>query len=140
MKLQSPVERRVITSVGHTFSFNKNEPIEIPPLAVQDCLQAGCHVVEGAVLTEEEVEKVVVVQGPERVKIVSEAMKQLIARNGREDFTGSGKPALEAIEKIVSFYITAQERDAVWQDVTENLSTTTQTVSSSGAKKEDEAG
>jgi len=121
MLLQSPINRKVITSVGYTFVFEKNKPLEVPPLAVQACLANGCHVVEGEVLEVEERKIVRVLQGPERTKAISEAMRKLVARNGRDDFTGAGKPNAVVLTEMLEFQVHAKERDVIWQSVSESI-------------------
>jgi len=116
MKLQSPVAVKVVTPVGYSFSFKPNEPQTIPPLAVQYCLSAGCHVVEGE-LTQEERKIVEVVRGPERDRQIGDAMKKLVARNGREDFTGSGKPNAVVLSEMLGYQVYAKERDELWEKV-----------------------
>lgn len=121
MKLQSPINRKVITSVGYTFVFKKNEPQEIPALAVQACLANGCHVVEGEVLEVEERKIVRILQGPERSEAIAGAMRKLVARNGRDDFTGAGKPNAVVLTEMLAFQVHAKERDVIWQAVTEEI-------------------
>lgn len=122
MQLQMPVDRKVITSVGHTIPFKKDEPREVPPAAVQDCLLQGAFVVKG-VLEEKEPPKQedVEVFGPERDKALERQMRKMIARNNRGDFTGAGKPDVFVMNKELQFNITAQERDKMWDEVRQNM-------------------
>lgn len=120
MILQSPVDKKVVTTVGYTFVFKANEPIEVPIMAVQACLQAGCHVVKGDI-TPAEVKIVQALQGPERDRVIGETMKKLVARNDRNDFTGSGKPNATVLTEMLGFTIFAAERDRIWQDVSESI-------------------
>lgn len=114
MKLQSPVNKTIITSVGYTFAFKADVPKNIPPLAVQECLAAGCHLVEGEKLTVGEKKEVTALQGPEREDAICEAIKTLVARNERDDFTGAGKPDATKLSSLVGFVVYAAERDTLW--------------------------
>ena len=121
MKLQSPIDKHIVTTVGYTFSFKAGEPIDVPPTAIQDCLHAGCHVSKGETLKGEEKEVAKVVQGPERERLICEAIRKLVARNVRGDFTGSGKPDATVLSKIVNFNVTAVERDILWPSVAQTI-------------------
>lgn len=121
MKLQSPVDKLIVTSVGYTFSFIANEPLEIPVIAVQSCLEQGCYAAKGEVLKTEEKEVAKVVQGDERERVISEAMRKMVASNKRGDFTGSGKPDATVLTKMLGFTVFAAERDTFWQTVSEKI-------------------
>lgn len=122
MKLQMPVDRKVITSVGHTIMFSKDEPREVPAAAVQDCLLQGAFVVKG-VLEDNQPPKQedLEVFGPERQTAIRRQMRKMIARNARTDFTGAGKPDVFVMNEELKFKITAQERDSEWDVVRQEL-------------------
>ena len=47
------------------------------------------------------------------------AIEQLQEDGGDDAFTAAGKPQVDAIEAIVGYDVTAQERDAVWESMSE---------------------
>lgn len=121
MKLVSPIDRVVVTKRGYTVEFKADEPVEVAFLAVDECLAAGCYPDKGEVVKPEEKEVLVELQGPEREAAVIEAMERLVARNGRDDFTGTGKPSIPKLTELLKFAIAAEERDRLWEKVLENL-------------------
>lgn len=127
MKLVSPIDRVVVTKRGYTVELKAEEPTEVAFLAVDECLAAGCYPDKDEVVKPEEKEILVELQGPEREDAIIEAMKRLVARNGRDDFTGTGKPSIPKLTELLKFTMTAEERDRLWTKVLDDL-----------GKKEDE--
>lgn len=122
MKLVAPSDRIVVTSTGHTYKFIKDEPIDVAYVAVKSCLLAGCYAAVGEEIpAEKKEEPQVQLLGPDRDEAIKEAMNKLVSRNGREDFTGTGKPDLKALAGLLNFQIDARERDTHWQEVLDTM-------------------
>jgi len=121
MKLQCPIDKLIVTSVGYTFNFKKNVPLNVPPIAIQDCLQQGCYAADGEVIPTEEKKEALDVQGPERETALKKQIRSMVARNKRGDFTGSGKPDAVVMTQDLGFQVFAKERDILWLEVSQTI-------------------
>lgn len=122
MKLQMAEDQVVITNMGHSFSFKKGEPLEIPASAVQSCVTQGATPAVDQIQSQSEAETFRQIAGPERDKAIMDLMKQMVARNKRGDFTGAGKPDARILTEELKFIVTAKERDELWDEVRDGLS------------------
>ena len=112
-------DRVISTTKGHTARFKAGEPKLIPATILEECLQAG------AVLTEEA--DALAVPAPEIVKpnpntserrpAIVAKMREMVARNDRDDFTASGRPDVRILERELGFKLDARERDEVWAEL-----------------------
>jgi hypothetical protein len=120
-------DRTVSTTKGHTIRFTAGEPIHIPVVVLEDCLQAG------AVPTAEEAGQevsdnlpgvpvlAVAPTGGARDEQIIAAMKGMFARNGRDDFTGQGRPDVRVLSRELGFSVDARERDELWLQIEPDL-------------------
>lgn len=111
---------RVISSTkGHTVRFKAGEPKHIPVVILEECLQAG------AIPTDEETALAVPApepvkvdpQGPDRRGAITTKMREMAARNQRDDFTAAGRPDVRVLERELGFKLDARERDELWADL-----------------------
>lgn len=102
----------VVTSTfGHAIRFEKGVPLEVPPLLVPEVVAAG-GIPESEI--EEEQAKPPVPSGEERNELITEAMKEIVLRAKREDFTAGGSPHVKAIGAMLGFDVDVRERDDLW--------------------------
>lgn len=107
--------KTVSSTRGHTITFIKDEPVHVPDDMHTDVMAIGAVPVDEVPDTEAKLPSEP--QGAEREKAIIDAMKQLVLRNKREDFTASGLPDARALKDILGFGINHKERDAVWTKV-----------------------
>lgn len=107
--------KTVSSTRGHTITFIKDEPVHVPDDMHTDVMAIGAVPVDELPDTEAKLPSEP--QGAEREKAIIDAMKQLVLRNKREDFTASGLPDARALKDILGFGIHHKERDAVWAKV-----------------------
>lgn len=104
------------TTKGHSISFKKGQPVFVPPVIERDAAAIGAECVDGEVKMLDD-EEVVIELSPEdrREKIIS-AFRALETRNAREDFTGTGQPAVKAVEKLSGVDTDRTEIAALWDE------------------------
>jgi hypothetical protein len=103
------------TTKGHTISFKKDQPINIPPVVVSDAVAIGAIAVNNDVDVLGEEEKVVApLTAAERKAKVFDAFRTMAGREIREDFTASGVPNAKRLPALTGFEITSKERDTYW--------------------------
>lgn len=107
--------KTVSSTRGHTITFIKDEPVHVPDDMHTDVMAIGAVPVDELPDTEAKLPSEP--QGAEREQAIIDAMKQLVLRNKREDFTASGLPDARALKDILGFGIHHKERDAVWTKV-----------------------
>lgn len=121
---------RLASTLGHMINFKKGEPIWVPKPLVNAAVALGAAAVDGtAEVTLAEDVKEPQLAGDERQEAFMKAFKVIVARNGREDFTGAGYPHCRALEKILGFEPLAAERNAMWKEY----------LDAEGAQRESEA-
>jgi len=104
---------RVIASkFGRSFEFVKGVPLYVPDLCHEEVMAAGA--VPEDELPDDAPDAPTVLQGADRAKAITAAMKKLVLTASREDFAASGAPTVPALKAILGFSIDAKERDALW--------------------------
>lgn len=105
----------VLSGHGHMIRFEKDEKTYVPPELSKAAVGIGAEPVDGPVdMGSEEKEAVPLSPEEKRDQFVT-AFKLLIERNGREDFDGAGKPAVDAVKDLVDFKFAKKEMHAEWQ-------------------------
>lgn len=108
---------RLISALGHSIQFKKDEPVYVPPALHKDVQAIGAVPVEGdveSILGEEKEVKPEVAQ-EERHRQLLDAFKVLQDRNQRGDFTGQGIPSLKALKTIITDFEPAKaEVENLW--------------------------
>jgi len=106
---------------GHTISFEKGVPINIPQILVKEVVAIGAEATgERPDVLGPEVVAVVQPTGQDRAEAFFTAFEILIERNGRNDFTAQGSPHVKELSKLLGFDTDNKERDAMWQQYREN--------------------
>jgi hypothetical protein len=106
------------STIGPVIRFEKDIAKGVPASLYQEALKYGAQVVN----EEDKIEQVnkpgkETPQGQERYDKIKQAIQQLLVRNERGDFTGSGLPAIPVLDKLLGFTIDASERKQVWEVV-----------------------
>lgn len=109
-----PRDRTVSTLSGHVIRFEKDQPVHVPAVAVEDVLAAGAVALDPIEVGEDEVVKAPVLDGAARKAKIIEAFEALIKRDARGDFDGAGKPHPRVVSELVGFTVDSKERNAVW--------------------------
>ena len=106
------------TIKGHVIRFEKGLPTYVPPIIVAEAVAIGAVAVDGEVPDVLGPEAVVVSApvGDERKAKLFEAFKALVARNGRNDFTGAGVPSQKAVDKLIGFETDTREILEAWAE------------------------
>lgn len=102
------------TTTGHAIAFIKGEPTHVPPEAHGSVLAIGA-VPETDLVKEEVVSREPTVPAVRKAMLMA-AIGEIVARNGREDFSGTGQPHLRVIANIAGFGIDARELDVLWDE------------------------
>lgn len=106
---------------GHRIVFRKGVPVEIPTELEHEALAIGATPVEGEPpMKADPAENPAVNTGPadpaERKKEILAAFVSLVAANQRKDFAASGRPKVDAVERVLGYDVDAKELDARWAD------------------------
>lgn len=100
--------------MGHSVDFKKGVPTHVPPALYSEVMAIG------AISSEEIIaEEPTIPTAPSdpiiRDKDITDAMKKIVERGARTDFTAAGKPHVDALRAIIGYDIGATERDNAWQ-------------------------
>lgn len=114
---------RVATTTGHVYRFKKGLPTSVVYVAQADCEDKGVTFVDDdrPVLPKHyEVANQAPV-GSERTEKIQGAMLALAVRQAKGDFTGGGTPDLKALQGLLDFAVSAQERNSLWGPIAQHL-------------------
>jgi len=106
------------TTRGHAIRFVKGEPVNVPPICVEDAIAIGAQPVDpkdGDILGEEEKPQPSLTADERKAKVF-EAFSIMKTRGERNDFTASGSPDARKLPALTGFELTSKERDAFWQE------------------------
>ena len=105
------------TTKGHSIEFKAGVPTHVPGIIYQDALSIGAVPAEGGApaMPKEPAALEPVTDVDDRHSHIMEAIKLLVERNGRGDFTAAGAPAVDAVFDITGFRAQAKEIAVVWQ-------------------------
>ena len=102
----------VVSRTGRAIEFVKGVPTHVPEMCWTECQAQGA--VPDDELPSIDPSLPVVPQGPARAAAIAEAIRVLVLRAARGDFTASGSPSPAALSQIAGFPIEARERDTAW--------------------------
>lgn len=106
---------RTVVGPGHAICFAKGVPTHVPPEMYQLVAQAGAVSADELPDEDDKPKLPVAPTDPnERAEAIQTAIKMLVERNGRDDFTAAGAPHLKVLAEILGFTIDAKERDVQW--------------------------
>lgn len=109
---------KVVTSLsGHSIRFEKGVPTHVPRDMHRDVLAIGAvaseDIGEGDDLPKRGEEPT----GDERSLVVQKAMREMLARAKRGDFSANNIPNIKQLSLLVGFQVDARERDTEWEAV-----------------------
>jgi hypothetical protein len=111
----------VLDGKGHKIRFTKGQPTYVPPELIREAIGIGAECLDETVKPfgddEDEDGKIDPnkMTPEDKEKVFFAAFELLIERNGRDDFGGDGKPAMDALKKLIDFNFVKKERDAAFQ-------------------------
>lgn len=106
-------DRTVASVLGHSIEFKKGVPTHVPPALVNEVIAAGG--VTKDEMPEDEVKKTIEPTDPvERSGLIQEAIKIVVERANRDDFTATGAPSPKVLSAELGWVVNAKERDAEW--------------------------
>lgn len=113
----------LITKSGHVLSFVKGKPSYVPPACVREVIAIGGEHADGEDHPEDFADAPPANTGPadsgERQAQIISAIRKLIERNDRDDFTAAGSPTVIAVKEAVGYKIMAAEISQAWQTIHE---------------------
>ena len=105
--------RTVVSKCGRSIEFVKGAPTHVPPMMYDDVLAAGG--VPETELPDPDEGSTRPPDTPEaREPLILAAIKEMVERAQREDFTAAGAPHLKVLSQKVGFTVDSRERDAAW--------------------------
>lgn len=112
------------TLSGHSITFEgPTKPVMVAPEAVKEALASGAATADGSLLdrsgvTKDRLERVADEPvGEEREGLIKMAMSDMVAINNADDFDANGAPKLRALNALLPFKATSDERSALWAEV-----------------------
>ena len=112
------------TKKGRSIRFVKDTPVLVPKELVPDAVAIGAVPEKGDqpdVIGDPDAP--VVLSPGERDAKILDAIKVMIERNERGDFTGSGQPDARRMAPLTGFTVDSNERDRIWRAYRETLAT-----------------
>lgn len=104
------------STLGHSIEFVKGVPTHVPPAMYRAALEIGAMPADGeSVDVLEDSKPAAPIDPAERAELIMMAIKDIVARNEREDFTAAGAPSVQAVTKAVGFKVASSEIAAQWQ-------------------------
>lgn len=111
MKFTMSRDRTVVSKFGRAIEFVKGEPTHVPEMCYEEVMAAGG-------VPEDELPEPkagdAAPTGAARTEAIVAAIKAMVLRGSREDFTAAGAPHASALSAMAGFPVDAKERDAAW--------------------------
>ena len=107
-----------LAALGHRIKFEKGQPTWVPPALVQQAAGIGAERVDGVdvdPLDPEAEPEAVPLTAEERIEKLVAAVEAVCAKNDSDDFSGDGRPSLEALHKLVDFTTSKKELGTAWK-------------------------
>ena len=98
-----------VSGHGHHVRFAPDETKNVPEVLIDECLNCGLSPADG-----DGDGKLGKTDDSERVRLLVDAMWQVMAEGKKEHITRSGEPRHSVLEDIVGFKFTKAEREAAW--------------------------
>lgn len=112
MKFTMQRDRVVVSKFGRAFEFEKGVPLHVPPMCHEEVIAQGAVPEEDIV--EEDKKPPGAPQGTERAEAIAAAIKKMVLKGERDEFTAAGSPHAGSLSALVGFSVDAKERDAAW--------------------------
>lgn len=104
-------DHTVVSKFGRAIAFEKGVATHVPEMCYGEVVAAGG-------VPEDDLPEPVIddttPQGAARMEAVVAAIKAMVLRGVREDFTAAGAPHASALSMLAGFPVDAKERDAAW--------------------------
>lgn len=105
---------------GHAIEFLKGVPTDVPRVMHGEVMERGILPSEGVISEEDStVHDVKLRLAPEdaldREDRILDAIKAIIKRNNASDFTGGGRPHMDAVTALVGWRVDQKETNKVWE-------------------------
>jgi len=114
----------VVSLSGLSIQFRKGVPTHVPPKVVKEVLAVGGEIVE----TDERVKQETMGElqaddllAQTRSPTIEAAVRRMLARNQRGDFTAGGRPNLNVLSRECGLYVDAAELEPIWEKVKAEL-------------------
>ena len=108
----------VSSNQGYVISFTPNVEVNVPDVLVDECTKYGAVLVEKEYVPPKtlkmNVPDSVIDATSEREKVVLKALKSIIERGDRDEFTASGMPSAKVVSKEAGVKIEAKEVSNMW--------------------------
>lgn len=112
-----------LRSTSGVISFIKGEPTFVPKHMEREVVAIGAECVDGVApsLVPETKKLQQIPQGEDRNEQIVTAINLLVERNDANDFTGSGRPTVKAVERLTGFTVEGSEVALAWDEVKKTL-------------------
>lgn len=108
---------KTVTSLaGHSIRFIKDEPTHVPRDMYRD-VQAIGAVPVAEIENDDDKKFAEEPTGDERSAVVQKAIREMLARGKRGDFSANNIPNIKQLSLLVGFQVDARERDTEWEAV-----------------------
>jgi len=98
---------------GQSIAFEPGVPIGVPPQLVKSAIGMGATMSEGKTPDLSEPSPVVPNRGPadpdERLEEITVVVKEMIARNERSEWTGTGTPNIQRVTELLGYKVQKTE-------------------------------
>lgn len=107
------------TMKGHHVGFKKDVPVPVPKIVYGEAIAIGAIRADGnnANVIEETALKPPMTN-EDRAELLTEAIKSLMEKNERDDFTTTGQPTVAAVLRETGEKFDVKEVGAAWKKVT----------------------
>jgi len=118
MLMQSSQELSFVAKCGLSWNFVPGTPQEIPTKLVSEAITHGLQAVDPKA-NEQAVEQVAAEKeaAVARVPTIEDAIRKMVKRNLRGDFTAGGRPNLNALFRLSQQELTSEELDPIWNKI-----------------------
>ena len=98
---------------GQSVQFEPGVPVGVAPQLVKTAIGMGAKMVDGNTPNLAEEEPTPVNRGPvdpeERIEEITEVVAQMIERNDRDEWTGTGTPNVQRVTELLGYKVQKQE-------------------------------
>lgn len=106
------------TLFGISIRFIKDEPVDVPPLAIRPAVAIGAVEAESGTppnVIEEPKYNGAPADPLEREAQIYDAIKKIVAANEPDDFTAANAPKAQALSRILGYSVDRKEINPLWQ-------------------------
>jgi len=115
---------------GHSIQFEgPSTPVKVPPAAVRECMAIGAapanevDMPDNTGIVKNRLERAADDPiGLEREAKIKQAMKDMVGVNDPNAFDANGNPRMRALNAMLEFKVSGDERNTLWTEVKAELS------------------